>query len=140
MQPNSIKKFDLLYLGAVALGLINGVLSYGMMKAELEAQLAGTGIEVGMGSLIGGLAFSLVISLALWYLVSRLRIELVKWVMLAFLAFGLIGLPALFVNGFQFTDIIAIIVFAMQAAAIYFLFQPDAKAWFAEKNGPIDPK
>ena len=33
---------------------------------------------------------------------------------------------------------LAFAVFAIQAAALYFLFQPDAKAWFAEKNGPTN--
>ncbi len=136
MQPDSIKKFSLLFLGSVALSIVNAILSYGIIKADL----ADAGLDVGIGALIGGVIFSLIISMALWFLIMKLKIELVKWVMLAFLAFGLIGIPALFANGFQFTDIVAIIVFVIQAAAIYFLFQPDAKVWFAQKNGPLDPK
>ena len=136
MQPESIKKFSLLYLGSLALSIVNAILSYGMIKA----QLAGSGMDVGIGSIIGALIFSLIISVALWFLIVNLKIELVKWVILAFLAFGLIGVPGLFANGFQLSDIVALVVFGMQATAVYFLFQPDAKAWFAEKNGPVDPK
>ena len=98
------------------------------------AQTAG----IGIGTLIFGIIFGIGIAVALWYLVVHLRIELVKWVMLAFLALGLLGIPTLFADGFQLTDILAFAVFAIQAVAIYFLFQPDAKAWFAEKNGPTN--
>ena len=128
MQPESIKKFSLLYLGALALNLVNIVLVFGM------AQTAG----IGIGTLIFGIIFGVGIAVALWYLVVHLRIELVKWVMLAFLALGLLGIPTLLADCFQLTDILAFAVFAIQAVAIYFLFQPDAKAWFAEKNGPTN--
>lgn len=134
MRPESIKKFDMLYLGAVVLGLVNFVLSYGAMKAQMDAELARTGVEMGSGVLIASVIFGIVISLALWFLISRLRIEVVKWVLVLFFLWGLIGMPALFADGFGPTDIIALATFVMQAAAIYFLFRPDAKAWFAEKR------
>lgn len=134
MRPESIKKFDMLYLGAVVLGLINFVLSYQTVKAQMDAEMAASGIEVGAGVLIGSIIFGVVISLALWFLISRLRIEVVKWVLILFFLWGLIGLPALFAGDFEANDLIVLVTYAMQAAAIYFLFQPDAKAWFAEKR------
>ena len=132
MQPDSIKKFSLLYLGGLALNLVNIVLVF------IMGQVAAAGM--GIGTLIFGILFGVGIAVGLWYLVIHLRIELVKWVMLAFLALGLLGIPALLADGLQLTDVLALAVSAIQAAAIYFLFQPDAKAWFAEKNGPTNHK
>ncbi len=143
MRPDSIRKFDMLYLGAVALGLINFGIGYETLTAQMNAEMAKTGLETpGSGILIGGMLLGVLISLALWFIVSRLRIEFVKWILVLFLVWGLITLaigPS-FTDGIGLIDAIALVIYAMHAAAIYFLFRPDAKAWFAEKRGPANPE
>jgi hypothetical protein len=142
MRPDSIRKFDMLWLGALALGVVAFVLSYGTLKAQVDAQLADAGMAAGTSdfALMGGFAFGIVISLALWFLVSRLRLEFVKWILILLFVWGLINLPAIFADGFTLIDALSLIGTAMQAAAIYFLFRPDAKAWFAAKGTPGDPQ
>lgn len=142
MRPGSIRKFDMLWLGALALGVVAFVLSYGTLKAQVDAQLAASGVAEGAGgaALIGGFAFGIIISLALWFLVSRLRLEFVKWILILLFVWGLINIPAIFADGFTLIDGLSLIGTAMQAAAIYFLFRPDAKAWFASKGTAGDPQ
>ena len=142
MRHDSIRKFDMLWLGALALGVVQFVLSYGALKTEIETQMADSGMSAGAGdaALIGGFVFGMVISLALWFLVSRLRLEFVKWILILLFAWGLINLPAAFAAGFALMGVLSIVAVVMQAAALYFLFRPDAKAWFAAKGAPTDPE
>ena len=136
MRPDSIRKFDMLWLGALALGIVSFVLGYGTLKAQVDAELAGSGLREGTSdfALMGGFAFGIVISFALWFLVSRQRLEFVKWILILLLVWGLINLPAIFADGFTLIDGLSLIGTAMQAAAIYFLFRPDAKAWSERKE------
>ena len=135
MRPQAIKNFDYLYLGSLALGIVSFMLNYGTVVAEVERETAASGIEMGSGVAIGGLIFGLIISLALWFLISRLRIGIVKWVLVVFFVFGLIGIPAMIAMLPSLQAILSLVVTVMQAAAIYFLFTPEAKAFFAEKRG-----
>lgn len=70
MRPASIIRFDQLFLGSIALGIGNTILSYNSTMAELEADPAVA--ELGMatpGFLIGASAFGFAISLLLWYFI-----------------------------------------------------------------------
>ena len=141
MKPSSIKKFDMLYLGAVVVGLIGFAVNYGAISERANADLAAAGME-GMagGVMIGGLIFGVAINLALWFLVSVLRIEFVKWILALFAAYSLVslflGMNSELVGGLNF--VFGAISAAISIAAIWYLFQPDAKAWFAEKRGAAD--
>ncbi|MXO62980.1 hypothetical protein [Qipengyuania oceanensis] len=135
MRPQAIRNFDYLYLGSLVLGVISFVLNYDAIIAEVQRETAANGMEMGGGLAIGSLIFGLIVSLALWFLVSRLRIEIVKWVLVLFFVFGLIGMPAVFAQLPSLHAVISLIVTVMQAIAIYFLFTPEAKAFFADKGG-----
>ena len=136
MKPASIKKFDMLYLGSIVVGLIGFALNYGDLVETTNAELAAAGVE-GMagGIMIGSLIFGIVINLALWFLISGLRIEFVKWILVLFAAWALFSLAATFGLLSGLNLVFTLIGNVMTLAAIYFLFQPDAKAWFAEKRG-----
>ena len=97
-----------------------------------------SGVEIGSGLAMGSLIFSVIISLAIWFLISRLRIGIVKWVLVVFFVFGLIGIPVILAELPSLAAILNLVVFVMQGAAIFFLFTPEAKAWFAEKHGGSD--
>ncbi|WP_374407369.1 hypothetical protein [Pelagerythrobacter sp.] len=146
MRPDSIRKFDMFWLGALALGVVNFLLTYGSLKAQIDAQFAQSGLDADMGGagLIGGFVFGIVINLALWFLVSRLRLEFVKWILILLILLGLTGLPDLFATGVAVSIVLSLVAIVMQAAAIWFLFRPDAKAWFASKGkdpgAPTDPQ
>ncbi|TMM48260.1 hypothetical protein [Qipengyuania marisflavi] len=121
----------MLFLGGIALGIVNFIIGYGALSADLEAQLAAEGAQGGPAILIGSVIFGTVIALALWFLVSRMRIEFVKWVLIALVGYGLFSL---FSNGIKAMDLIGLLASLLQAAALIFLFRPDAKAWFAAKT------
>lgn len=145
MKPASIRKFDLLYLGSIALSIVGFALGYGAMTEMVQTELAAAGAaaEVGAmssGMLIGGILFGVAISVAIWFLISVLRIEIVKWLLIVLTVWGATYIPAMFADGIQATDATSLVGTAMTIAAIYFLFQPDAKAWFAEKRGAADPE
>lgn len=135
MRPKSIKNFDLTYLGSIAISVLGFILNYDVFLAQVQGEMAQSGMEVGSGFAIGTFAFGTAISLAIWFLISILRIVIIKWVLVFFFVIGLFGLPAAASQAMSITGIIGIATMVLQALAIYFLFRPDAKAWFAEKRG-----
>ena len=140
MKPAAIKKFDLLYLGSVAVSLVGVLLVFDTMVEISNDELAAQGIApMGQGVLIVGLAFWFFIALALWFLVSKLRIEFVKYVLALFAAYGIYA--AAMGSGGEapmVSVIISWISTILTVGAVYFLFTPKAKAWFAEKRGSGD--
>lgn len=138
MRPDSIRKFDMFYLGAVALGVFNFFLGFDRLSDQVDAELAGSGVANSPSYLVLGIAIGTAISLGLWYLISRRRIEFVKWILVIFFAWGLISLPGIFVGGLDLPDVIGLVVYALQGIAIAFLFRADAKAWFARKDSESD--
>ena len=134
-KPVSIRKFDLFYLGSLVLSVVNTVLNLDLIKASARAQMGAEMEGMVTGIAMGSLALSVLLSLALWFLISKFRIELIKWVLILFLAWTAITLPDAMSDGISLAEILAIVSAIMQAVAIWFLFRPDAKAWFAAKNG-----
>lgn len=142
MKPASIKKFDMLYLGSIVVGLIGFAVNYGTIADQANAELAAAGVEgMGSGVMIGGVLVSVAISLALWFLVSVVRIEFVKWILAVFAGWSVLSL--LMGVGSELTSslnlVFGVIGTVLGIAAIWFLFLPDAKAWFAEKRGAGNP-
>lgn len=135
MRPKSIRNFDLLYLGGIALSVVTFLLTYDDTVAEIERQAAASGYAMGGGGALVGFLLGTAVSLAIWFLISRLQIEVVKWVLVVFFLFGLIGLPVVIAHALTLSGMLNIAIFIVQALAIWMLFQPDAKAWFAEKRG-----
>lgn len=137
MKPASVKKFDWLYLGSVAVGLLGVALNYQDLVAAADAEMAAQGVEGMMsgGLLIVSLAFGVSISLALWFLVSVLKIELAKWVIALFTGWSVVSYIASFDTRMDLSIVSGLVSTAMTIAALYYLFQPDAKAWFGEKRG-----
>ncbi|MFA6218643.1 MAG: hypothetical protein WC692_02580 [Erythrobacter sp.] len=137
MKPESIRKFDLLYLASQAVALVSFALLYPAISKGVEARLAEAGPDgagLGLGIVLGGLVFSLLIALALWFLISVLRIELVKWVLILFAAWSVYSLRLTLADGINISDLVSYLGTLMSIMAIWFLFKPDAKAWFAEKR------
>ena len=139
-KPASIKKFDYLYIGSVVIGLIGLIIGWDSLVALMDAEFAAQGLDpegsFSTTTIIAGFAFGTAISLALWFLISVLRIEFVKWILVLFTVWGVFSLVVgLATTGFAVNQISGIISTIMSVAAIYMLFQPDAKAWFAAKRG-----
>ena len=131
MRPQSIGNFDKLYLGSMALGLFNVVIGWETSMAELEA----TGM--GFGIMIFGIAVGYGISLLLWYFISREASNVAKWILIVLTAIGVAAMPLSLFALPTLEMILAVVVTGMQLVAIYFLFRPDAKAFFDNK-GAVD--
>ena len=140
MKPAAIKKFDMLYLGSLGVSILGAVLTFDDLVAVSDDQLALEGLPaMGGGVLIAGLAFTIAITVALWFLVSKLRIEFVKYILALFAAYGVYSMAMGSTAEVPMINLlIGWISTIMTVAAVYFLFTPEAKAWFAEKRGSGD--
>lgn len=140
MRPESIRRFDLFYLAALALWVLGFVLNYDAVVAQVEVQSAAAGLPLGSGFAIGVFAFLLGIWLLLWFLVSRKRVGFAKWIIVGLFVIDLFDLPALVSGNMTALGIIPLIVLLLRAVAIFYLFQPDTKAWLAKDRGePAEP-
>lgn len=140
MRPQSITRFDQLFLGSMALGLVNVALSYNSVMAQLKADPAVA--DLGMASpgfVIAASAFGFGISLLLWYFISRRASTAAKWVLVVLTVIGLLSLPMSLADVPLSQAIVTGVVTLVQVAALWFLFRPDAKAWFEHGPGGMDP-
>ena len=135
-RPDSIRKFELFYLGALLVGLVAGFVSFGSTADAVDAQLARAGMEGGETFVLVSLGISLVFGLLMWFLIARKAIGFLKWLLLALLLYNVLAVPLAMTSGLGTVSIIGVVVMAMQAAAIFFLFRPDAKEWFARRGAP----
>ena len=139
MRPKSIVNFEIAALLAVLVSIVNSWLSWDRVMAVQQAKLVaqGQGKMIGMMSNLGiGVAVIIVlIWLLLIWLVGRKGSPAAKWIYavlaVIFLIFGLVGLA----RGPVFGTVqygLAIVWDLLTLASLWFLFRPDAKAWFAE--------
>jgi hypothetical protein len=139
MRPKSIVNFEIAALLAVLVGIVNSFLSWDKVMAVQQAKFVaqGQGKMMGMASNLGiamAVIFVVIWLLLIW-LISRKGSPAAKWIYAVLavisLLFGLYGLTQGPVYGtVQF--VLAIVCDLLSLAALWFLFQPDAKAWFAE--------
>ena len=136
MRPKSIVTFERLYLGALALGIVDIVLSWQETSARLAADPRAR--DLGSTFLPMTVLISVIIPLLLWYFVARKASVVAKWIVVALFVLSI----AAFLIGAQRTGlpsglsgILSLVAVVMQAAAVWLLFRPDAKAWFNDGRG-----
>jgi len=125
VRPESIKKFDILYLASLAVGVINTLLN--MDSIQLQAD--GMSLSPLTLWVITGLTYA--ISLLLWYFISRRASTVAKWILVVLTLLGLIGLPAFFAGPIDLNKMLGIVTTVLSVVAVFYLFKPDARAWFA---------
>lgn len=141
MKPASMKKFDWLYLGSLAVGMMGIALSYGTLSSQAESQMAAQGLsDMASSMLLGGLLFGAAISLGLWALISLWRIEFAKWILIVLTCWTLVTTARSLDADIDGAMAWGLVSTAMTLASIWFLFRPDSKAWFAEKRGDTGPE
>ena len=140
MRPKSIINFERLYLGALAIGLVNILLSWqqgmGLLNNNPDTRSLGQGV-VYVSIFIGFL-----VPLLLWYFTARRASVVAKWIVVILFVLGVVSLVINFQRTAVLTDpagILGLIGFVMQAGAVWMLFRPDAKAWFSDGRGEVDP-
>tara|TARA_B100000929_G_scaffold178545_1_gene141397 strand:+ start:611 stop:1033 length:423 start_codon:yes stop_codon:yes gene_type:complete len=125
MRPESIKKFDILYLASILVGMIGTIMNF----SSIEVQAAGTMLTPTTLVVITVITYAL--TLLLWYFISRRASNIAKWILVVLTLIGLIGLPSIFVGEFNLNKFIGLASTILSVAGVYFLFKPDARAWFA---------
>ena len=143
MRPQSIELFEKVYLGSIALGLVNTAFSWGALTASLKTVGDGA-MTMGPGVMVGSIALSLVISLLLWFFIARRASNVAKWIYVVITAIGVFGVLSSLANPLTpkgLTMIGGFVATALQVFAAWLLFKPDAAAWLESKgaNGPGDP-
>lgn len=140
MRPKSIQRFDIFYLGALALGLISTAIGWNatMERMQADAATAAIATPVMLGSVIVGFG----ISLLLWFFTSRMRSNIAKWIIVIFFVIGVLSLVFTILNGSSpagIPGILSILSTVLQAVAVFMLFKPDAVAWFkGQPTGPAE--
>ncbi len=133
-RPPSIITFERCYLGAMALGLANNALNWTNLQEQMAA--APNSQLLPDWFLPATLGFGLLITLLLWYFVARRASVVAKWILVVFFVIGLIGVPGIVMGLTTGTvaplmAIVALLTLGLNAAAVWMLFRPDAKHWFA---------
>lgn len=131
MRPESIRRFDLLYLAWLALSTLGFILSYDAVVARVEAESAGAGMALGAGFAVGTFAFIFALHLLLWFLVSRKRVAIAKWVIALLFVIDLFDLPGLVSDEMTLLGIIPLLALLLRAVALFYLFQPETSTWLA---------
>ncbi len=76
------------------------------------------------------MTIGMAIYLLLWFLIARKASNVAKWVLVVFVAIGAVSfLAALTSARFDAAMMLALVVYALEIAAVTFLFKEDAKAW-----------
>ena len=144
MRPQSIELFEKVYLGAIAIGLVNTALSWSQVNAMLadpRMQAAG----VGNGTLAFGLVIGILLPLLLWYFIARRASNIAKWIYVVLTALGLFGFLSALANPMVVKGLVTLlgaVATGLQVYGAWLLFRPDAAAWLESKgaDGPGDPE
>jgi hypothetical protein len=141
MRPESIRRFDMFYLGSVALSVVDFVLEHDAVMAQTEAQSRAAQVSLGAGFVNGGFAVWTALMVLLWFFAAHRRSNVAKWIIVLLAVIGLWGLPALVTGSFTTAKIVSLLSFMLSWVAVYFLFRADAKAWFgkSESDGAAAP-
>lgn len=133
MRPSSIIDFERAYLASLALGVVNTAINWQLVTKAFDDPALKT-LGVGPGVLVGALAFSMAISLLLWFFIARRASTVAKWIYVVFMAFGVIGIISnLAILPLNAQMVLNLVAQLLQLYACLLLFRPDAKAWFAGK-------
>lgn len=140
MRPDSIKKFDLFYLGAIAIDTIANYVWRGGLARQIADQFAAqpsnSGIVEGTPT---SLAIALIvlyaaIQLLLWFLVSVRKIGLVRFLVVGLIAINLLSIPAILGALPALQPLVRLFVIALQLIAVFYLFRAESSLWFKGKR------
>ncbi len=133
-QPQSVRRFELLYLLSVAASILG---TFQTWDDTLDMFRQSAGVQLDPLILVGILAVLYGISLLLWYLAARRRSNIARWILLVLMLISLIGLPAFFLGSFDIIKALGLASTALSVAAVIMLFRPDARPWFTREEAEM---
>ena len=145
MRPQSIELFEKVYLGTIAIDLVEVAFGWQRLTADILERFATVSEGTRQVLLIGSVVFAFGISLLLWFLIAHRASNIAKWIFVVLAVSGVYSL----LKQIVFSTVPKDIDFALNTAstllglyAVWLLFRPDAVAWFKSKgaDGPGDPK
>lgn len=133
MRPKSIVYYEYAYLGSVLLGVVVTAMTWTVIN-QIEGM---DQVRAVFGSAFMPIfyVFIYTLSLALWYFTARVPNTAAKWAVVVWFALSLAGSAFSIKAGNYPVDLagwLAVVALVLNAVAVYFLFQPDARAWFGE--------
>lgn len=141
MRPDSIRKFDLFYVSAMGISIASALLNFETLSATLQAELARRGAEGNADALVlSTVGIRVGVALLLWFLASRLRWTPACLLLLAYLILQVVVTIWTLVAGAggegmaSNLSITGVIFILLQGIGLWFLFQPDAREWFASSG------
>jgi hypothetical protein len=130
MRPDSIVMFERLFLASLAVSMLSFLIGYDEMMAALAREPAMQEIGLGSGFIIGVVGASYAIYLLLWVLIVHKAANFAKWILVVFVAIGFVSVPMTLTGPWNLTALLGLAVYALELAAVVYLFRADAKAWF----------
>lgn len=130
MRPKAIRRFEFLYFGAVALYLANSVRDYAALKESAGGDLTRRGLDPDT-LLVTTIALLVGFMLVLMFMVARLRIGFVRYLLVAMVAWQVYNLFPVLAEEQGGSVIVALASVALQAVAVLLTFLPSANRWFA---------
>lgn len=140
MRPQSIRRFEQVYVAAILIGIVQIAVSWGPLNAQMATALAAApNLPAGFGATMLGIGYgvSLLIQLLLLFFIARRGSDVARWIYVILFALALlaivrsIGQP----NPLGLAPrILSIIGFVLQLIGLVLLFRPDAKAWFSRNR------
>jgi prepilin signal peptidase PulO-like enzyme (type II secretory pathway) len=132
MRPASIIYFERLSVLSILVGI-----AFTMLTWDAEVKVAqASNLGSAFVPLVQGI--SLFIILLLIFLISRKASNIAKWILVALFVLGVAFIaPSLLQTLDQgLIGLLQLSQLIVQAAAIYFLFTPEARAWFGARGRP----
>jgi hypothetical protein len=138
MRPESVIMFERLFLASLAVSAVSFAIGYEDTMRVAAGDPAMRQFGLGEGFIVGTLAISFAIYLLLWHLIARKASNVAKWILIGLVAIGVASLPLALTGPLGPTVWLNLAVYALEIAALVFLFRADAKAWFRGERSP-DP-
>lgn len=129
MRPASIVHFQRILVAALAVDLVNNLLSWNVLASRLAAE----GIDPHPLALLAMCLASPLAGLLFWYFIARRRSNIARWVMAAFVAAGAAGFAYKTAQASRPMDRMLVIGIAgalLKVIAVSRLFTADAGRWF----------
>jgi NAD/NADP transhydrogenase beta subunit len=133
MRPQSIVKFERMYLLAWVLAQIVTFLTWNALWSAVQRDISarGTGPGVIAAAIVGA-----ILPLVVLYFVTRRGSLVAKWIILVLIAAGAIGLLVALLRQQMVPNLASVLTVAavlIRVAAARHLFTPEARLWFKEK-------
>lgn len=137
MRPQSIIRFEQLYLGSTLITLVVQVLNFLALFGPVRTE------EAGLITLLIVLALTYGLAFLFWYLIARRASNIAKWILVVISVLGAISTVPLLLAEAQADPAYALVmalVFVLQLVGIAYLFRRDAAEWLRSRGevGVID--